>query len=174
MNIRYVNGRFEAEFSDFSGDMAAVKAAGWKCDGPPGWTWHSRTAAGVVRLREKHRPASGLTITPEAKAAFASLLKCEEQNAEVKKQLQKARKETEKKRISEDPANEIPIPEKGYIGKEDLSPSKVSYTPYAPPPKPATLCVYCGDPVYALFDRTEPYPYCLWCEKTVLDKCDGF
>jgi SNF2 family DNA or RNA helicase len=72
MNITYSQrlGRFEAEFSlDFDGDKAAAKAAGWKFDRP---TWVTESLSCVNNLR-KNRPASGLTITSDAKAEYVRL-----------------------------------------------------------------------------------------------------
>lgn len=72
MNICYnpAEGRFEAEFSlDFDGDKAAAKAAGWKFDRR---IWATESLSCVNNLR-KNKPASGLTITPEAKAEYVRL-----------------------------------------------------------------------------------------------------
>jgi hypothetical protein len=169
MNLRW-NGslrRFEAEFSDFSGDLTAVKAAGFKTTGAPQWVWYSVKAAPLTKLRE-NRPASGLTITPDAREQYTALLKVDESNAPVKAALE-AHKKTLKKRakIVEQEKNAVVIPEKGYIDASDLPPQPTHVKLYTPPPPPDTRCIICGDPVY-FYEQLNP-PACLWCSKICLD-----
>jgi hypothetical protein len=179
MNLRW-NGtyrRFEAEFSaDFQGDLAAVKAAGFRTDGAPEWIWYTYKAGPLGKLRE-NRPPSGLTITPEAKEQFVSLWAVEEKNAKLKAEIAEHNKTLKKKlKIADQDAKASAGPQmkmcsEGYLclSKEDL--------PLAPPfaqPRPepslkpnAPKCIICTAAVY-FYEKLDP-PTCLWCEKIVLD-----
>ena len=100
MNIRWntTNKRFEAEFSaDFQGDLDAVKAAGFKTDGPPAWIWHTNKVAVLNSLRTSSRPASGLTIDNDALAVYVPLNIIAQKNAEIKQQLKEERKRIAKR-----------------------------------------------------------------------------
>src|SRR5271166_1580008 len=168
MNLRWNStlSRFEAEFSDFQGDLAAVKAAGFRTDGAPQWIWYSYKAGSLAKL--KGRP--GLTISPDARAQFNALWAVEERNAKVKAELAEHKKVLKKKlKIEEQEANAIEIPEKGYIDASDLPLVTLSKDAFVPPPPPETRCIICQDPVY-LYENTE-IPACLWCSKIVLDSC---
>jgi hypothetical protein len=169
MNLRWSGTfrRFEAEFStDFHGDLAAVKAAGFKTDGAPEWIWYSYKAAPLVKLRES-RPASGLTITPEAREQFTALAAVEAKNAEMKAQLAAHNKTLKKKlKLEKEEGNAIKIPEKGYIDASDLPPmpprENVKVAPWTGP-----TCVICKAPLLP-FELQDP-KVCLWCERIVLD-----
>lgn len=168
MNLRW-NGRFEAEFSsDFQGDLAAVKAAGFKSDTSTGtWVWWTAKASVLAKLREK-RPASGLTITADAKANYAPLAELEARNAKIKAEVAQQNKSQKKKRkIEVQISNAVVMPEKGYIEASDLPPMPPNPKKYVPPPPPDTLCIICGAPVY--FYELQSPPTCLWDEKLVLD-----
>ena len=163
---------FEAEFSsDFQGDLAAVKAAGFKTDGPPEWKWYTYKAGPLSKLRE-NRPTSGLTISPEAKAQFVSLWAMEERNAKTKAELAEHTKALKKKIKEETHEGTTPVivPAKGYIEASDLPPFTPVCTQFTPPNKPSTVCIICGDPVY-FYEKQDP-PTCLYCEKIVLDNSD--
>jgi hypothetical protein len=171
MNIRWDTAEsiFVAEFSsDFTGDLDAVKAAGFKTFGPPAWIWYAPSTGikALNRLREK-RPASGLTITPEALEVYKPLAAIEEQNAntrkqlaDVKKQLKKERKESE---TVPDGAFAGLTEEKWWVGAEDLPPW-VDIAPQAAPEASweGPRCVLCEQPVY-FYEQQSP-PMCLWCE----------
>src|SRR6266403_3443547 len=136
MNLRW-NGtyrRFEAEFStDFNGDLAAVKAAGFKTDGAPGWIWYTYKAGPLTKLREA-RPASGLTISSEAREQYTCLWAVEEKNAKLKAELTAHNKILKKKlKIEEQEGKAMPIPEKGYIDASDLPPLPPCVHTYTPP-----------------------------------------
>lgn len=170
MNLRWSGTfrRFEAEFStDFHGDLAAVKAAGFKTDGAPEWIWYSYKAAPLVKLRE-NRPASGLTITPEAKEQFTPMAQMEEKNAEVKKQLAEHNKALKKKlKIEEQECNATVIPAKGYIDASDLPPMPPRTEAFIPPVWDGPRCAICKSQLLP-FELHNPN-ICMWCEKTVLD-----
>lgn len=170
MNLTWNSGlsRFEAEFStDFDGDYAAVKAAGFKTDGAPQWVWYTYKAGPLGKLRE-NRPPSGLTISPEAREQFTALGTLEEKNAKLKAELAAHNKALKKKlKIEEQQGNAIVIPEKGYIDASDLPPYESKYTPYARPPWDGPICSICDDPLLS-FELQNPR-VCLWCECTVLD-----
>lgn len=170
MNLRW-NGtyrRFEAEFStDFQGDLAAVKAAGFKTDGAPEWIWYTYKAGPLTKLRA-NRPASGLTITPEAREQYTPLVAVEEKNLQLKAQLAEHNKTLKKKlKIEEQEGKAMPIPTKGYIDASDLPPLPPVARLFTPPPPPDMKCIICAAPVY-FYEKQDP-PTCLWCEKIVLD-----
>jgi hypothetical protein len=177
MNLRWnpTFHRFEAEFStDFQGDLTAVKTAGFRTDGPPGWVWYSLRAAPLNKLRE-NRPASGLTINADAKEQYVALWKVEEANAKIKAELATHQK-TLKKKLKEDKQDEavasgpqMKMCELGFmcISREDLPPMLPYEKEYKAPPPPDLKCFICQAPIY--FYETQNPPTCLWCEKTVLD-----
>ena len=162
---------FIAEFSsDFQGDLAAVKEAGFKPLGvPPPWIWFAPSIKALNKLREK-RPASGLTITPEALEVYKPLAEVEARNDAVKAQLAEQKKELKKKLQKEQKESAkcdwLPIG-KEYLDKEDLPPIATFNRVYAPPPPPDLRCHICNQPVYIEYEKTVP-PTCLWCE-TQLD-----
>jgi hypothetical protein len=174
VNIRhnYVLHRFEAEFTpDFAGDLAAVKAAGFKTDGPPAWIWHTSKISVLNKLRE-NKPASGLTITPDGLEIYQRLAEQEQKNAEVKKQWAEAKKKAKKeqKSMEQEVTSELLFPPgKDYIIAEDL-PFKSPFISEMPPiPRhKGPWCHICGQPVYPQYEKISP-PTCLYCEK-MLDK----
>jgi hypothetical protein len=178
VNLRWnpTQRRFEAEFEEFQGDLAAVKAAGFKTDGAPEWIWYTYKAGPLGKLRE-NRPPSGLTITPEAKEQFASLWAVEQKNAELKAQLAEHTKALKKKlKIEEQDAKASAGPQmkmcaEGYmcLSAEDLPPKPpfVQPRPQGNPNPDAPRCVICKTSVY-FYEKQDP-PTCLWCEKIVLD-----
>jgi hypothetical protein len=172
MNLRW-NNRFEAEFSqDFSGDLSAVKAAGFKPDMSTGaWVWWTSKAAPLQKLRE-NRPPSGLTITAEAKANYASISEMEAKNSKIKAEAKEYTKSVKKKRdVVQQIKHALVIPEKGYIDKEDLSPQPPQVNKYVPPPPPDEKCIICACPVY-FYELLVPFAMCIWCEKITLDKSE--
>lgn len=180
MNLRWNPSflRFEAEFStDFQGDLAAVKAANFKTDGPPNWVWYSFKAAALNSLRE-NRPASGLTINSDAKEQYIALWKVEEANAKIKAELATHQKAL-KKKLKEDKQEvatafgpQMKMCHLGFmcISAEDLPPYPPSEKTFIPPPLPEKRCFICSVPIY--FYETQDPPTCLWCETKVLDKSD--
>lgn len=170
MNITYNTalGRFEAQFSqDFQGDLAAVKAAKFRCDGPPSWLWWTVKLATLNHLRE-HKPISGLSITEGAFAQYTRLTEMEAVNAvaraqfaPIKAEQTKAKVNRRKLAIEERTYTTLVIPEKGYIGKEDLPPMPPPDNPFVPPPPPPTTCFVCSQPTYFY----ELPDLCLFCEK---------
>jgi hypothetical protein len=171
VNIRWNSAlsRFEAEFSsDFSGDLAAVKEAKFHTDGAPGWVWYAPPPGvkALNRLRAK-RPASGLTITSEAREQYAPLAAQEAKNEEIKAAAKKAEKEQKKSR-----PQKSWVPEKGYLDASDFPPSTY-VNPYVRPPQDSTAprCIICeGLLELFLYADNESRPVaCLWCSKLVLD-----
>ncbi|SRR6266478_2623849 len=166
MNIRWntVEGRFEAEFSsDFQGDLEAVKVAKFHTDGPPFWIWYAPSPgiAALTRLRA-NRPASGLTITPEALAVYQPLAQQEEKNDEVKKQLQEQKKKVKKEQKESSKCDWLP-PGKDYLGAEDLPPMPPFISPHLVSKlEPIGVCRVCNQPTYGWPDLND---ICLWCEK---------
>src|ERR1700687_1948765 len=88
---------FVAQFDDFHTDLEAAKEAGFRTNGPPEWRWYAPSPGvkALNRLREK-RPASGLTISPEALEIYKPLAELEAKNTEVRKQLTEAKKKVKK------------------------------------------------------------------------------
>ncbi len=177
MNLRW-NGslrRFEAEFStDFHGDLAAVKASGFKTDGAPEWIWYTYKAGPLGKLRE-NRPPSGLTISPEAREQFTSLWNLEEKNAKLKAELAAHNKELKKKlKIADQDAKASAGPKmkmcaEGYmcISKEDLPPMPARVGAYVAPVWDGPRCSICQSQLPP-FELHSPN-ICMFCEKTVLD-----
>lgn len=171
MNLRWSPScqRFEAEFADFSGDLSAVKAAGFKTDGPDtGWIWHSHKIAVVNKLRE-NKPASGLTITPEALAVYQPMAALEEQNNDVRKKLADFKKSQKKKIVKQERETvtinvfrELTV-EKWWLGAEDFPPYICTEKVFIPAAPPELRCSACSDPVY-WYEYPE-IPLCLWCSK---------
>lgn len=148
--------RFEAQFTDFAGDLAAVKAAGFKTDGPPSWVWWTHKVAVLNKLR-KNKPSSGLLITDEALSEYTPLAEMEAKNEETKKLLKKAKGEAVKLRAP----SWIPAG-KDSLGPEDLPPYDSSRSSFVRPIPPPTRCLLCGDPTYPIYEQEN---LCLWCEK---------
>lgn len=164
MNLRWngAQSRFEAEFQDFHGDLAAVKAAGFRTDGAPEWIWYTYKAGPLSKLKNQ-RPASGLTISPEAREQYTCLSQMEEKNAALKKEVAAHTKLLKKSLLKIGKS----MPEKGYIEASDLPPAPPYAHKYVPPPPPEIKCVVCSDPVY-FYERQDP-PICFWCEIITLD-----
>ena len=171
MNIRYNEAmrRFEAEFtSDFAGDLATVKGAGFKTDGPPVWIWWTAKIPVLDKLRA-NKPVSGLTITDAAFEVYKVLAEREQKNAEAKAAFQKvdkeAKKERKKKEQEEATTKLFNIPEgQIWIGPEDLPPKPPFVSELSTPKPPGgPWCYLCGAPVY-FYETQEPLPVCLWCE----------
>ena len=165
MNLRWNPNslRFEADFHDFQTDLTAVKAAKFKCDGPPTWVWHTIDALALKYLRE-HKPPI-LTITQEARAEYERLLPIAEKSAEVKAALAVVKKAAKKERAKAERQAEpveLRIPEKGYIGAEDLSPMPPFVSQNAPClVRPIGTCRVCKGFTY----DPEINDLCLWCDK---------
>jgi hypothetical protein len=172
MNIRYntQTGSFDVEFStDFHGDLAAVKAAGFRYDGASR-VWYTNKLAVLNKLRE-NKPASGLTIAEDAYQAYLRLSEIEAKNAEVRKQFapikeeqDKAKKIRKKKEIHDLVYIAVKIPPKpgqdfDYIGAEDLPPMPPFEKAYVPSTPPLTMCLTCYQPTYFY----ELPNLCLWC-----------
>jgi hypothetical protein len=174
LNIRYNRdrGRFEAEFQEFQGDLATVKAVGFKCDGPPVWCWWTLKVEVLNKLRA-NKPLSGLTITNEALEVYQKLAEIERKNAEVRalaapviEKEKKAKKERKKKELEEKNYVNIYIPEKpgqdfDYLGAEDLPFKEPLYKTFHRPADPTDICRLCGQPVYFY----ELPDLCIFCEK---------
>lgn len=172
MNIRWDTAEsiFVAEFSsDFAGDLDAVKVAGFRTFGPPAWVWYA-PSPGILALNRlrANRPASGLTITPEALEIYKPLVVIEEQNAATRKQLAEAKKQVKKERKeSEQEATEASFTgfseEKWWVGVEDLPPwVPVAAEAIVKAAAQGSQCVICEQPVY--FYESQDPPTCLWCE----------
>lgn len=174
MNLRWNQElhRFEAELGSggFRADLEAVKSAGFKCDGPPTWVWHSGSSLPLKWLRENRPPI--LTIEANARTEYERMLPLDEANAKVKAEAKAEKKAARKKKVKEQHQAElvqIHIPEKGYIGAEDLPPMPPMEHPFVRPLPPNTKCFVCNAPVYEYEYAPGAPPACLWCQKTVLD-----
>ncbi len=174
MNVRYNSGSFEAEFtSDFNGDLAAVKNAGFRTTGPPQWIWHTSKLASLNKLRE-NKPASGLTIAEDAYQAYLRLTETERINAEARSKFapiaekQKAEKKERKKKEDHDKIYiAVKVPSKAgqdfdYIGVEDFSPTPPFEFKNPILPHSGPWCRVCAAPVY--FYELQNPSTCLFCE----------
>ena len=172
MNIRYSSERrqFEAEFSqDFSGDLEAVKEAGFRTTGAPSWLWYAPPPGikALERLRSK-KPQSGLTISPDAFAVYRPLAEQWAKNEEIKKaaaELTKANKKEKKKKEQIAVGSAAMPDDKMFITAADLPPMPPSENRYTPPPPPAEKCSSCQAPLYFY----ESKDLCLFCEKGLDD-----
>ncbi len=154
---------FVAEFDDFKMDLEAAKEAGFRTNGPPEWRWYA-PAPGIKalnRLREK-RPASGLTISPEALEIYKPLAEAEAKNDAIKKQVAEAKKKLKKTLKESAKCDWLPIG-KEYLDVEDLPPRPPFVSKYVPLPPPDLKCRECGQRVY-FYEQQDP-PLCLYCEK---------
>jgi hypothetical protein len=168
LRLIWNNERFEAEFSEFATDLETVKSAGFKTDGPPGWTWHTKRISCVNYLR-KNKPQSGLIITEVALQKYTKLNEIAEQKAALKKQFQQADKKAKKQ--SKDPEisglTELVIPEgKDWISKEDLPPWVSVIGLFTRPESPKERCMICDEPIY-MYEHL----VCLWCSKESENNC---
>jgi hypothetical protein len=153
---------FEAEFQDFQGDLAAVKAAGFRTTGAPGWVWYTLKAEVLDKLR-KNRPASGLTIIEDALVEYNRLKEQESKKAALLAELKVEKKKTEPK---ETKAYVVPEGQEfGYNSVEDSD--KRIRIGYVAPEFTGPRCVVCKGEVY-FYEMQEP-PTCLSCE-VMLDK----
>jgi hypothetical protein len=154
---------FVAEFDDFHGDLEAVKAAGFRTTGPPEWRWHAPSPGikALNRLRQ-NRPASGLTISPEALEVYKPLAEIEAKNDAVRKQLAEQKKKVKKEQRESAKCDWLPVG-KEYLEASDLPPMPPMERTYVPPPPPDLKCRECNQPIY-MYEQQNP-PLCLWCEK---------
>jgi len=169
-----IQNLFIAEFSsDFAGDLAAVKAAGFRTFGAPLWVWYA-PPPGIKALNylREHRPASDLTISDEAYAVYEPLAAVWAKNEEIKQALAEAKKQAKKERVEveqeEATTAVFAIPEgKMWIGPEDLPPKPPFESDFKRPKPPVLKCSICGQPIF-FYELQQP-PMCLFCEKS-LDK----
>lgn len=181
MNIIYNSayGRFEAQFStDFQGDLAAVKAAGFKCDGPPSWSWWTVKLASLNKLRE-NKPISGLTINESAFQQYTHLSEIEAKNEEarakfapIKEEQKKAKKQRKREEQIGRTYHKVVIPHKpgelyDFISVEDLPLMESKWKAPERSPWTGPRCVKCQQPVYIEYEKVEPVPICLWCEAEI-------
>ena len=90
--------QFEAQLdagSNWATEQQAVKAAGFKTEGPPDWKWVTFRAGNLIKLKVAN-PSLNLTITPEALEHFKTLKTAEDANAAVRAALKAHRKEVGK------------------------------------------------------------------------------
>lgn len=165
MQIVYTNGRFEARFSDFQGDLDAVKAAGFKPDTSSGaWVWHTTKIPVLEKLR-KNRPVSGIAIDPETFAKYQELSEQFKINDDIKKAAKEFERE-QKAKAKE--AEYTPGAEEddlfdadGNLKPHNLPPIPENPNRFKPPVHPGPWCQFCGDPIYFY----ELPDICIWCEK---------
>lgn len=178
MNIRYdSNYGFIAEFStDFHGDLNAVKEAKFRTTGPPSWLWYTDKLASLNKLRE-NKPISGLTINESAFQQYTKLSEMEALNeaaraafAPVKEEQKKAKKQRKREEIVARTYTKTVIPAKpgelyDFVGAEDLPPTESKWVEPERPQWTGPRCSYCQQPVYIEYEKVEPVPICLYCEK---------
>jgi hypothetical protein len=159
--------QFEAQLTtgeNWSDDQQAVKQAGFKTEGPPSWVWLTQRAKPLTALRNS-KPLSGLTITPQALENYNRLLKQEEANAKVKKQLKEAKKAQKIERQENSGSGSFQYDSEGWaIIEPGESKIWTNKNKYIPPSPPSILCSVCNTPIY-FYERQDP-PLCLDCEIT--------
>jgi hypothetical protein len=151
-------------------EMQLAQSAGFKCDGPPSWTWATMKALTVAKLKE-NRPAI-LEITPQALEEFNKLLPQEQENQKIIDQVKELKKEQRKKEKKAERIEELTasIPAyfqgKNEIGREDLPQELIERltkkTMLTVGKSSDILCQYCHEPVY-FYEKQDP-PTCIWCE----------
>ena len=172
------NNRFELQLqsgASWNAEMELAKATGFKCDGPPSWTWATLRATVVNKLKQ-NRPMV-LEITPQALEEFNKQLPQELENDKIKEQVKALKKEQSKREKRERHVAELVtnIPEyfrgKDEIGREDLPQDVIDRcnkkTEFIIPIAPILKCQYCHESVY-YYEIQDP-PTCMWCE-VQLDK----
>jgi len=186
-----LDNQFEAELQsgpNWQADQTAAQSAGFHCDGPPTWKWHTAKIEPLKKLRENRPPE--LTITQEALEQFQKMSAQANANAEVLAKLeefkkqQKASKKKEKQEHAQavvageaeyDEEIDGPIPEywigKEFITRDDLPQEVIDRVTSQTKPfyiePPHKQCVLCDGPVY-FYEKQDP-PTCLSCEME-LDK----
>lgn len=143
-------------------DKDSIQAVGFQTDGPPSWTWFTRKASVLNKLRDTP-PQSGLAITEVALQRYNFLDQQERNKLELKKTYDKAKRAARKQSPDSEISglHELVIPAKGYIDASDLPPI-VSTWAFVRPEPPDACCIVCGDPLYWFPD----YPdICMWCDK---------
>jgi hypothetical protein len=175
MLITYNTTEHRFELSLLSGapwqaEMDLAKQAGFKCDGPPSWTWATSKALIVAKLKE-HRPTV-LEITPQALEEFNKLIHQEQENQKIIDQVKELKKEQRKKEKKAERVEELltSIPAywqgKDQIGREDLPQELIERlskrTMLTIGKSSNTLCQYCHEPVY-FYEKQDP-PTCISCE----------
>jgi hypothetical protein len=166
--------RFELQLQSgqaWQAEMELAKSVGFKCDGPPSWTWATVKALIVAKLRE-NRPTSGLEITPQALEIFNQELPKEQANEKIIEQVKQIKTEQRKREKKQQHIEELltSIPEywrgKDEIGREDLPLDVIARcsekTQLTIPKPPDITCQYCHVPVY-MYEKQDP-PTCIWCE----------
>lgn len=150
---------FAAEFSDFDGDLDAVKAAGFRTFGAPAWIWYAPAPGikAVERLR-KNPPKSGLTISELALEKYKSVKEQFDKKVELKKTFEKLKVAAQR----EQTGSKTKQYEKDGFTSFVVEPSaeKFEHTYIAPAP-PAAWCFICGESVYE-YEGTD---LCLWCSE---------
>lgn len=161
--------------ANWNAEMELAKSVGFKCDGPPSWTWATLRATVVNKLKQ-NRPTV-LEITPQALEEFNKALPQEQENEKIIEQVKTLKKAQRKQEKREQHVAELvtSIPEywkgKDEIGQEDLPQDVIDKcnkkTEFIIPVAPILKCQYCHEPVY-YYEIQDP-PTCVWCE-VQLDK----
>jgi hypothetical protein len=156
------DNRFLAELTpgeQWREDMEAVKAAGFKTDGPPAWSWHTTKASVLNKLRE-NRPKSGLVLTEVALTHYQTINQKEEEKTALKKQFKQAQKLA--KKTEKFPERKTYFDEELQITCLFVEPKTTEFTmPKISTVTSADRCMVCEDPLYC-------YDYnliCIWCKK---------
>lgn len=160
---------FETLFASgeqWAADQQLAKDAGFKTNGAEGgWRWFANTVKPLNYLKE-HRPVE-LAISTDALNHYQRLQAMHEANEAVLAPLREIKKQTRKRQVKEKREGEkfkLIVPEKGYIGAEDLPPLKIELHCY---PKPAPFDVFCSVCQAGLDDIWDDrvFRVCLYCEK---------
>ena len=181
---------FELTFGDFKTDLELAKAAGFQTSGPPQWIWYTTKSKVLKKLKEL-RP-EGIVIAQDALEMFKAVCVEEDKRAETKRivadlkakaagkptqaEKEAKRKEREAVRVAKGlgPIERKPRQARGGMRAEAINEIKyeVPYIAFVPPAAPHTRCIFCSEPVY-YYEKTDPLPICLWCEKTIADHQKG-
>lgn len=185
--------RFEVTFdsASFQNDLEVAKEAGFKTEGPPSWVWFTSKAKVLKKLKEL-RP-TGIAITQDALNMFGAICVEEDKReankkfvadlkaraagkpTEDEKKVKREEREAKRRARGLGPIKKRAPRARGGQRTQDVNRvvQNISLTKYVPPMPPTTLCIFCLQPVYDVYEKVDPLPVCLWCEKTIGDNQRG-
>lgn len=151
---------FVADFSsDFSGDLDAVKTAGFRTYGAPHWVWYA-PSPGIKALErlKKSPPKSGLLITELALEKYKLLKQQYDKKVELKKEFQKMRTAAQREQEGSKTKEYEKDGFVSFVVEQKDTNFVNSYVKSAPGPD---YCFVCGESTYL----PEQSDLCLWCSE---------
>lgn len=152
--------RLELGTESFKTDLDLAKAAGFRTTGPPNWIWYTQGLKVLKALKKVH--PDPIPISTEALQKYKDFQEAEDRKAETKKIVKELKAKLTVPVVEIEDEIWIRVEPKPFVRTNV----------YRPPAPPEIRCTFCGDPVYD-YERLEPVPICLWCEKTIADLQGG-